>query len=59
MYNDQQFKRRYRFNKNTVVDVLVPLIGNFNKTMRGLLPYFTNAENTGWFEILCNRFVSN
>ena len=36
MYNDQQFKRRYRFNKNTVVDVLIPLIGNFNTSMRGL-----------------------
>ena len=36
MYNDQQFKRRYRFKKNTVVDVRLPLIGNFNKTMRSL-----------------------
>ncbi|KAJ4437623.1 hypothetical protein ANN_17768 [Periplaneta americana] len=36
MYSDQQFKRRYRFNKNTVVDILVPLIENHNTTMRGL-----------------------
>ncbi|KAJ4446849.1 hypothetical protein ANN_13548 [Periplaneta americana] len=50
MYNDQQFKRRYRFDKNTVVNVLVPLISIHNTTMR--LTDVTTTENTGCFEIL-------
>lgn len=50
MYNDQQFKRRYRFDKNTVVNILVSLISIHNTTMR--LTDFATAESTGCFEIL-------
>ena len=37
MYTNRQFKRRYRFNKNTFIDIVVPLIGNFNTTREAYL----------------------
>ncbi|KAJ4446912.1 hypothetical protein ANN_13613 [Periplaneta americana] len=55
IYNDGQFKGRYRFDKNTVVDILVSLISIHNTTMR--LTDFTTTENTGCFEILCYSII--
>ena len=36
MYNDQEFRKRYRFNKLTVVNVLVPMIVNITSSSRGI-----------------------
>ena len=35
-YTEQQFKRRFRFDKFTVVNILVPLIERVNINHRGL-----------------------
>ena len=36
MYNDQEFRKRYRFNKLTVVNVLVPMFVNITSSSRGI-----------------------